>query len=672
MDEPARILIVEDSEADAALLDLALSRGGMKATTQRVETAEDMRATLASGRWDAIICDFVLPRFSARDAFDLMKKMRLDLPFLVMSGVVRMTEVVDLVRAGAHDFIEKDELARLVPSLERGLQAAEERGARRRAEEALRENDFRLRAITDNLPGVVFRRVLDRDGNISYPYISSGVRHSHGREAEEVMADPVRYMENPHPEDRARLMAETRRSAERLTPLMTESRIVGPDGDIKWIESRALPTRLPDGCVAWDGIALDITERKAMAEELRRAQKLEAIGHLTGGVAHDFNNLLTIIVGNLELARESLVGDQELSALVREAEDAANRGATLTERLLAFSRKQVLKPRPTDVNAMVTGMLDLLRRGISETVEMRTTLADDAWPVLVDSSQPENAILNLAVNARDAMEDGGAITIETANVHFEEGRTGRIRDAAPGDYLGLAVSDTGSGMSPEVIAHAFEPFFTTKGAGKGNGLRLSMVYDLIEQSGGYLEIDSTLGRGTTIEIYLPRTRAIRGTPAVAVEQIDVPRGRGETILLVEDNPSVRRVAAKALALLGYELVEAAEATTALGILESRRDISLLFTDVVLPGGIKGIELIRRARGGPWPQGASHVRLCRRVEQRRHARPQRGIDQQALPRGRSGAQGAGPARRRHHIRASPGPRAAPRGPVTMPTPGRRLV
>ena len=595
MAEPMRILIVGDSEDDAARLAGALRHGGIEAATRRVEAAVDMRAALGGERWDAVICDCAPRHFNAAVALELMKELRLDLPFLVVAGEAHMADAGALVRAGAHDLIAKRDLARLVPSLEGGLRAAGDRRARKRAEAALLEKEYRLESIAENLPGVVFRRVLHRDGNISYPYISSGVRRIHGFEPEEVMANPMRYIESLHPEDRPRLMAEARLSAERLTPMHTEARIIGPDGDTLWIESRAQPTRLPDGSVVWDGIALDITERKTMAEELRRAQNLEAIGHLTGGVAHDFNNLLTIIVGNLELIGAALAGDEALSGLVGEAEDAANRGATLTERLLAFSRKQVLKPRPTDVNALVGGMLDLLRRGIGETVEVRTGLAEDAWQVLVDSSQLENAILNLAVNARDAMPDGGAITIESANTQLEEGRAGRPRDAASGDYLRLAITDTGSGMTPEVIAHALEPFFTTKGAGKGNGLGLSMVYGLVEQSGGHLEIDSAIGRGTTIGIYLPRTRAARRAQAAAVEETDAPRGRGETILLVEDNPSVRRVAVKALALLGYDLVEAGEAATALAMLGERRDIALLFTDVVLPGGINGIELIRRAR-----------------------------------------------------------------------------
>jgi CheY-like chemotaxis protein len=307
-----------------------------------------------------------------------------------------------------------------------------------------------------------------------------------------------------------------------------------------------------------------------------------ALRHFTAAVA-------------FEVIGAALAGDEALSGLVGEAGDAANRAATLTERHLSFSRKQVLKPRPTDVNALVGGMLDLLRRGIVETVEVRTGLAEDAWQVLVDSSQLENVILNLADNARDAIPEGGSITTETANTRLEEGRTGRLRDAASGDYLRLAITDTGFGMTPEVIAHAFKPFFTTKVAGKRNGLSLSMVYGLAEQSGGHLENDSAISRNTTIEIYLPRTRRARRAHAAAVEETDARRGRGETILLVEDNPSVRRAAVKALAPLDYDLVEAGEVATALAILGEQRDNPLLFTDVVLLGGINGVEPIRRSR-----------------------------------------------------------------------------
>jgi PAS domain S-box-containing protein len=342
----------------------------------------------------------------------------------------------------------------------------------------------------------------------------------------------------------------------------------------------------------------DEVARRSQAEEaLRQAQKMETLGQLTGGVAHDFNNLLQIVTGNLEIIQRNL--PEEESRLRRAAVNAAKgaeRAATLTQRLLAFSRRQPLSPKRTELNKLIAGMSDLLHRTLGETTEVETVLAPRLWPVEIDANQLENAILNLAVNARDAMPEGGKLTIETQNSHLDESYTADNAEVAPGQYVMVCVSDTGSGMDEDTVARAFEPFFTTKDVGKGTGLGLSMVYGFVKQSGGHLKIYSELGEGTTVRLYLPRLTGTAATEEFIAEEV-VPEGsREELILVCEDDDQVRAYSAEALRELGYRVIEAADGTSALRAIEQHDGrIDLLFTDVVLPGGMTGAVLAQRAR-----------------------------------------------------------------------------
>jgi len=339
--------------------------------------------------------------------------------------------------------------------------------------------------------------------------------------------------------------------------------------------------------------ARDVTESRQLEEQLRQAQKMEAVGQLTGGVAHDFNNLLTVVIGNLDVMELGLT-DERLVRLLGAARRGAERAATLTHRLLAFSRKQPLTPQPVDLNKLVGGMSDLLRRSLGETVTIDTSLAGDLWQTIADANQIENALLNLALNGRDAMPSGGKLTIGTTNAVLDAAYAARYPEVARGEYVLLSVSDTGTGMSAETLAKAFEPFFTTKDIGNGSGLGLSMVYGFARQSGGHAAIKSAPGHGTTVELYLPRLIA----PAAAAEAVAVvpmPDGRtGETILVVEDDEDVRAYSVTALETLGYVVHTARHAEEALRRLDELAHIDLLFTDVGLPGGTNGRELAEAA------------------------------------------------------------------------------
>jgi CheY-like chemotaxis protein len=322
---------------------------------------------------------------------------------------------------------------------------------------------------------------------------------------------------------------------------------------------------------------------------------MEAVGQLTGGIAHDFNNLLTVIQGSIELVmRRANRLDPETTRLLGLAISAGERGAALTHRLLAFSRQQSLSPQHIDINRHVSGISDLLRRTLGEAIAIETVLAGGLWHCFVDPNQLESALLNIAVNARDAMPDGGKLTVETGNTYLDEEYAAMHEDVSPGPYVLLAVTDTGTGMSPEVMSHALELFFTTKESGKGTGLGLSQVYGFVKQSGGHIKLYSERGLGTTVKVYLPRSTPEAMTEPVPDRSASILPGNGETVLLVEDDAQVREFSASALRHLGYCVLEASEASAALNILAEHSEIALLLTDVGLPD-LNGRQLAEEAR-----------------------------------------------------------------------------
>ncbi len=346
---------------------------------------------------------------------------------------------------------------------------------------------------------------------------------------------------------------------------------------------------------AFGGFIRDLSEQRQIESALRQSQKMEAVGQLTGGVAHDFNNLLTVVIGSLDSAAEHATG--RVRASIEAALRAAERGATLTQRLLAFSRRQPLEPRSIDLDDLVRGMEDLLRRTLGAEIAIELRTADGLWPAFADRGQTENALLNLAVNARDAMPGGGRLTIETANAQLDDDYAAHNPGVAPGDYVLLAVTDTGAGMTPDVIERAFEPFFTTKESGKGTGLGLSMIYGFAKQSRGHVKIYSEAGLGTTVRLYLPRAAAEAGAAAAPDPSSEVPASGSESILVVDDDAGVRAIARSHLERLGYRVLEAADGAQARALLaDPAIPIDLLFTDVVMPGGISGRELAVEARG----------------------------------------------------------------------------
>ena len=337
----------------------------------------------------------------------------------------------------------------------------------------------------------------------------------------------------------------------------------------------------------------DVAEHRSREEQLRQLQRMDAIGRLTGGVAHDFNNLLAVVFGNSEVLRDRIAGDPDAVEMVDDVMGAASRGAELVKRLLAFARMQHLEPEPVDLNHRLASVVGLLQRVIGEEVSLQVKPGEHLWPAIIDPTQVDDALVNLAINARDAMPDGGALMIETGNTHFDAESAANYGDVAPGEYVMLAVSDTGTGMSTETIRRAFEPFFTTKAEGKGTGLGLSQVFGWVKQSGGHIKIYSELGHGTTVKLYLPRAEAeIAAAPKTT--ETATPGG-DEMILVVEDNPNVRKTVIRQLHDLGYRTIEADCGAQALELAQRNTLFDLLLTDVIMPGGITGYQLVDELR-----------------------------------------------------------------------------
>ena len=397
-----------------------------------------------------------------------------------------------------------------------------------------------------------------------------------------------------HPEDAAARLDVLRRltSGERVEDF--DVRVRAKDQSFRWINW----TIIPEGDFFY-GMGRDVTDRKQLEDQLRQSQKMEAVGQLTGGLAHDFNNMLTGIMGGLDLAKRRIAQGrvEEAASFMDTATTAAERAAALTHRLLAFSRRQTLDPRAVDINTLVASVEDLLVRTLGEQVALALALGPDLWATRTDPNQLESAILNLAINARDAMPNGGQLTVETANITLDIAQHAGPDRIDPGDYVLVSVSDTGAGMPPEVLAKVFEPFFTTKPIGQGTGLGLSMVYGFVHQSGGHVGIYSQPGIGTTVKLYLPRFIGDAAPEGERAAAGPAPRGAGERVLLVEDDPQVRMLVRTVLEELGYKAMEAVDGQAALPILESDAPINLLVTDVGLPGmnGRQVADIARQRR-----------------------------------------------------------------------------
>jgi PAS domain S-box-containing protein len=590
------LLLVEDSESDYELVRAELRRHGYAVDVRRVESEAGLRAALADGSWDLVVCDHGLPSFDSRAAFEIVRATGTDLPFVVLSGSIGEEAAVAALRSGARDIVLKSNLARLGPVVDRELAEAANRRRQLEAEEALLASEARKTAILDSaLDGVI---TIDERGMVidfnpaaeaifGYP-----AEVAAGREMAELIVP--RSLRARHRAGLAALLAGGESSILGRRIELTAMRADGSEFPVELSISRGELA----GRSFFTGYVRDLTEvRRSEAEhesleaQLRQAQKMEAIGSLAGGITHDFNNILAVVNGYSDLVLRQLPADHPLRAHVEEIARAGEKAASLTHQLLAFARRQVLEPRVLDLNEVVGDITPLLERVLDERIELVTRLDPHVCRVRADESQLEQVIVNLAVNARDAMPDGGRLTIGT--------RTEELCRRTPdgtlmkGHFALLSVSDTGHGIDPAIQDRIFEPFFTTKELGHGTGLGLSTVYGIVQQSGGYVWVASEPGLGSTFDVCLPRVDASveQEQPASAPE----PARGTERILLVEDDEGLLRLVGELLAYDGFEVETAHDGREAVDLF--RRDpaaFGAVVSDVVMPG-MGGLDLARRLR-----------------------------------------------------------------------------
>jgi PAS domain S-box-containing protein len=569
MAKQLRVLILEDKLRDAKLMAIELERAGFEVRWEQVDCEEDYRTQLESVP-DVILADGSIPGFDAVRALDILKERGMNTPVIVVTGSVSDERAVEFMQHGAADYLLKDRLARLGQAVSQALEKKQlAENARRTEEERNRFFDLSLDLMC----------VAGFDG--FFKLVNSAWETTLGWSGDELTARP--YIDFVHPEDRPATRSEADRLAQGAVILSFDNRYRCKDGSYRWLSWRANPD--PDRKVFY-GVARDVTENKGLEAQLRQSQKMEAVGQLAGGVAHDFNNLLTIINGYGGLLLLNLPVGTPSREHVLEIIAAGDRAANLTRRLLAFTRQQVVAPTVLDLAEVTGGTEKWLKRLIGEDIVLRVVCEPPLWLVKMDSGQVEQVILNLAVNARDAMPTGGTLTIRTRNIDV---RAGSVMPVPPGRYVLLTVADTGIGMDAGTKSRIFEPFFTTKGE-RGTGLGLATVYGIVKANGGHIDVESEPGRGTEFKVYFPVTTERRPTGKSSPGMIVMPSGK-ETVLLVEDEEAVRAFSRLVLQSCGYRLLEATNGREALELGERMRDpIHLLVTDVVMPE-VGGRELV---------------------------------------------------------------------------------
>jgi PAS domain S-box-containing protein len=554
----------------------SLEQAGYTVVFERVQTAEAMRTALERRPWDVVLSDYSMPSFSANGALSVLQESGRDLPFIIISGTIGEDVAVNALKAGAHDFLVKGRLARLAPAIERERRDVADRHRRRHAEEALRASEAQYRSLVEHAVFGIYQATEDDRFIAVNPALVAMLGYEQPDELLAVDVGTLYASADRYADIKARSRTERRLAGEEVI----WTRKSGDEIRVR-LSGRLTEERLT-GRGMFEIIVEDVTEQHRLQEQLRQSQKMEAVGQLAGGVAHDFNNMLTAILGYTELLTDQIGPDKPIGQDLLQIKAAAERAAALTRQLLAFSRRQVLTMTAVHLSEVVDALAPMLRRLLGAPIAIETTLTDRLHPVMADVAQLEHLLMNLSLNARDAMPGGGVLTITTANVDLDAAYVSRHPGATAGAHAALSVADTGTGMPPEVMAKIFEPFFTTKARGQGTGLGLAAVYGTVKQLGGYIDVQSEVGLGSTFTIYLPKTSAEVQSHAEP-QRSGAPVGR-ETILLVEDENGVRAFAKIAMQRFGYRVLEADSAEAALKLLaDPATKIDLLLTDVVLPG-----------------------------------------------------------------------------------------
>jgi signal transduction histidine kinase/FixJ family two-component response regulator len=612
----ATILVVDDDERNALALATVLKE--LDQTLVVAHSGEEALRYLLTEDVAVILLDVHMPGMDGYETAELIRarKRTRHIPIVFLTAVFRddshllqaySAGAVDMVFKPVDPFILKSKVSIFVDLYLKQAEIKREAELRSRlqeenfrvrtekilAEQALRRSQERQEAILDSLPVCFHARATEPPFAASF--VSSNVEQLTGFPAHRFIDDPGFALSRMHPEDVARVQ-QAFRDAVATGAYSCEFRWRCADDSFRVLLDQGV-LAAPEAGRSQEifGTILDVTEQRLLQQQLVQAQKMEAVGQLTGGIAHDFNNLLTVVLGNIDLLGRRFGADERAQRQLSAMRHAAERGQSLTGQLLAFSRRQHLRPETLDVNALVRGFEPLIRRAVGENIVMETTIGEDPAVCEVDASQLETTLLNLAVNARDAMPEGGTLGIAVRRVEHDTDLTVRHSDATPGPWIVLSIGDTGVGMSREVLNRAFEPFFTTKEPGKGSGLGLSQVYGFVRQSGGFVTLTSSVGAGTQLSIYLPPSEKPMTMPRFVPPVEPQTRVESETVLVVEDDSAVLAVAIEMLTDLGYRVITASDAGGALEILRRGRPVDLIFTDVVMPGGKTGVQLAEEAQ-----------------------------------------------------------------------------
>jgi len=586
------LLILEDNQDDAELAVKELERKGFNVKWTRVDTKKGFIEALAE-KPDLLLADYFVPFFDAMAALQMYRQLKLEIPLIVYSGKISEEIAVECMKSGATDYVFKDNLSRLGPVVKRALEEIKIYRKNRQSEEALRESEEKYRTLYDSSRDAIMILSTDKvflNGN------PACVKMFGCRDEDEFISLTPTALSPEYQMDGA-LSVE---KSQKMISIAMEQGSHFFEWKHKRVNGEEFYARVLLASIKLSGKKIlqatvrDITEHKKLEAQLRQSQKMEAIGILAGGVAHDFNNILTTIIGNAELALMNVIKDKSLRKGIKEIKKAGERAVSLTRQLLAFSRKQIVQPKILDINELLTDMEKMLGRLIGEDIEMLTIPAPALWQVEIDPGQIEQVIMNLAINAKDAMPCGGKLTIETANADLDENYSHEhgIEEKKSGRYVMLAVSDTGIGMDKETHEHIFEPFFTTKKVGKGTGLGLATVYGIVKQNNGFIWVYSEPKQGAIFKVYLPEVKK-DADPEKKEKKSVVKLNGSETVLIVEDDGLLRNLTQNTLQRYGYKVLDAENGEDAIRVCkEYDGRIDLMITDVVMPK-IGGREAAKR-------------------------------------------------------------------------------
>jgi PAS domain S-box-containing protein len=616
MQPPLRILLLEDNPLDAELIEETLRSDGVECETERVDTREGFKAALEKGGFYLVFADYSLPGFDGMTALAIARRMRPDLPFIIISGRIGEEIAIEALKTGATDYVLKNNLSRLAPSVRRVLRETEEQEARRkaeeelrkthaeleqrvrertaelatanevlrveviermRAEERLRESEARLQSILKSLDDCIWSASLD---GAQIHFLSQAVERIWGRPPSDFYNDPQLWLETAHPDERSKV-EEAFKALLEAGELDIEYQIMRPDGATRWVHNRGHIIREEDGRpLRLNGIATDITEKKSLEARFLRAQRLESIGRLASGIAHDLNNILSPVLMGVQMLqlKSSSADDQRLLELML---GNIERGADMVKQILLFARGVQGERIPLQPRHLIREIIKVITETFPKSVQIKSLISEDPRLILGDATQIHQVLLNLCVNARDAMPDGGTLMINTENVRLDEIYARMNPEARPGEYVMIAVADTGEGIPQQLLSKIFDPFFTTKEQGKGTGLGLSTVQGIVKGHGGFINVYSEVGKGTEFKVYLP----VAESPHAISEaiQTDWPMGNGELILVVDDEAAVRELAKNVLEMFGYRALVAGDGAEAMAIYAERRgEIRAVLTDLMMP------------------------------------------------------------------------------------------